>query len=103
MTPPPTKALPWQPLLDFLKSKGSGFAVSGLKGSSPAYLLSQIAPGVRAPIVFLTLDETRPNSGPRRSAFLQIRPRRCFYTLPGTSSPSKTSPLLPRSWDSAGR
>ncbi|RPJ42472.1 MAG: hypothetical protein EHM27_02840 [Deltaproteobacteria bacterium] len=59
MTPSPTKELPWQPLLDFLKNKGSVFAVSGLKGSSPAYLLSQIAPRVQAPILFLTLDEPR--------------------------------------------
>jgi len=59
MTPSSTKELPWQPLLNFLENKGPVFAVSGLKGASPAYLLSQIAPRVRAPILFLTLDETR--------------------------------------------
>ncbi|MBP1718296.1 MAG: transcription-repair coupling factor, partial [Deltaproteobacteria bacterium] len=59
MTPPPTKELPWQSLLDFLENRGSVFAVSGLKGASPAYLLSQIAPRVRSPILFLTCDEIR--------------------------------------------
>jgi transcription-repair coupling factor (superfamily II helicase) len=59
MTPSSTKKLPWQPLLNFLENKDPVFAVSGLKGASPAYLLSQIAPRVRAPILFLTLDETQ--------------------------------------------
>jgi transcription-repair coupling factor (superfamily II helicase) len=59
MISPPDKALPWQPLLDFLHRKGAVFSVSGLKGSAPAYLLSRIAPPVRAPILFLAPDETR--------------------------------------------
>ena len=69
MTPSSTKELPWQPLLDFLENKGPVFAVSGLKGSSPAYLLSQIAPRVRAPILFLTLDETRAEQRVRGNSF----------------------------------
>jgi transcription-repair coupling factor (superfamily II helicase) len=57
MTPSPAKELPWQSLLDFLENRGSVFTISGLKGASPAYLLSQIAPRVRTPILFLTRDE----------------------------------------------
>jgi transcription-repair coupling factor (superfamily II helicase) len=59
MTRAPAQEMPWQPLWRFLEERGSAFAVSGLKGSAPAYLLSRIAPRLRAPVLFLTLDETR--------------------------------------------
>jgi transcription-repair coupling factor (superfamily II helicase) len=59
MTPAPIQETPWQPLLNFLENRGSVFAVTGLKGSSPAYLLSRVAPRLPAPILFLTPDETR--------------------------------------------
>ena len=59
MTRSPAQETPWQPLLDFLEKRGAVFTVSGLKGSSPAYLLSRIAPRLKAPILFLTLDEPR--------------------------------------------
>jgi transcription-repair coupling factor (superfamily II helicase) len=59
MLPAKDKSPPWQPLFDFLEKGGTSFSIAGLKGSSAAYVLSQVASKVRAPILFLTLDEVR--------------------------------------------
>ena len=69
MLPAKDKYLPWQSLLDFLEKRGALFSISGLKGSSPAYVLSQVAPKFSAPILFLTLDEARAERISREIAF----------------------------------
>ncbi|MBI5967859.1 MAG: transcription-repair coupling factor [Deltaproteobacteria bacterium] len=50
---------PFQPLFDFLEKRGPLFYVYGLKGSSPAYLLSRVARRRQNPILVLTASEEK--------------------------------------------
>ena len=47
------------PLLHFLENREGLFRIHGLKGSSPAYLLSRIFGRSRGPLVILTADEEK--------------------------------------------
>ncbi len=75
---------PWAALLDFLEKKGGFFSVAGLKGSSAAYLLSQIAPRISAPVLILTPDEARME--------------RFFQEMRFFADPAQVTLLYP-SWD----
>jgi transcription-repair coupling factor (superfamily II helicase) len=50
---------PFYPLVPFLEKPGGLFQIHGLKGSSPAYLLSQMARQSRRPFLVLAKDEAR--------------------------------------------
>jgi hypothetical protein len=47
------------PLIRFLERREGLLRIHGLKGSSPAYLLSRIASRARGPVVLLTADEEK--------------------------------------------
>lgn len=50
---------PLAPLRDFLRKKEGLFRIHGLKGSAPAFLLSQLAQAVANPFLVVTADEEK--------------------------------------------
>ena len=58
-----------QPVLDFLREGEGLFPIHGLKGSSAAYLLSQVARRARGPFLVLTADEDRAERFQRELQF----------------------------------
>ena len=76
----------FQTIIDFLE-KGEGlFRIHGLKGSSPAYLLSQIARRAPGPFVILTADEEKAERFYRELLFF-LGPERKVDLYPGWDLP----------------
>ena len=103
MTPSSAQEAPWRPLLGFLEKKGPALAVSGLKGSSAAYLLTRIAPRLRAPIVFLALDEARAEQRVEEIRFFADPARKVLLYPPWDVKPfqgiSPSPEVLGRRWE----
>jgi transcription-repair coupling factor (superfamily II helicase) len=59
MNPGFDKNSPLYPLFDFIEKREPLFRIHGLKGSSAAYLVSQVAFKIHCPLVVLTADEER--------------------------------------------
>jgi transcription-repair coupling factor (superfamily II helicase) len=59
MSPGFEKKSPLDPLFDFIEKREPLFRIHGLKGSSAAYLISQVAFQIHCPLVVLTADEEK--------------------------------------------
>ena len=59
MIPGFDKNSPFQALFDFIETRGPWFRIHGLKGSSAAYLVSQVALQTHCPLVVLTANEEK--------------------------------------------
>ncbi len=69
------KNSPFHPVVAFVEKRDPLFRIHGLKGSSAAYVLSQIARQVQYPLVVVTADEEQSRALlPRTSLFRRTRP-----------------------------
>jgi transcription-repair coupling factor (superfamily II helicase) len=70
------------PLLPFLEGREGLFTIHGLKGSSPAYLLSRISGRAEGPLVVLTADEEKANRFHQELLFF-LGPDQRVFLYPG--------------------
>ena len=84
MNPTDDKNSLFHPLFDFIEKREPLLRIHGLKGSSAAYVFSQVALRVRCPLIVLTADEEKAE--------------RFFQEILFFINPARTALLFP-SWD----
>jgi transcription-repair coupling factor (superfamily II helicase) len=76
------KDSPLRPLFDGIEKRESYFRVHGLKGSSAAYLISQVARTIHGPLAVVTADEEKAERFYQELLFF-VPPRQKVFLYPG--------------------